>query len=247
MSKNYTLYLDEILPLDHLQFFCLAGVIIEDAYYNAEVVPAIEQIKQNIFQDTSVILHEADIRKPKSGTKYMMVKQRAAREQYFREINQFFDEKNFTIIGAALNDANARSIYPNHRDRYFVCLQIILENFAHFLMKNDGIGQIRIESRNPKQDGQLKRHFNSLLNTTGTLFYQPVLLKTYIKSIDFPAKNSNDIGLQIADMIPNPVNRYLSGSKQVVPDLISKILSKTYDGTVQNVNRFGMKVLVKSA
>ena len=225
MSKNYTLYLDEILPLGPLKYFCLAGVIIEDAYYNADVVTAIEQIKQNIFQDTSVILHEADIRRPKIGTKYMMVKKRENRERYYSEINQFFDKKDFTILGAALHDANARSIYPNHRDRYFVCLQIILENFAHFLMKNDGIGKIKIESRNLKQDGDLKKHFNNLVHSTGTLFYRPIHLKHYIKSIDFPSKYSNDIGLQIADMIPNSVNRHLSGMDQVIPDLINKIVS----------------------
>lgn len=247
MEKRYTLYLDEILPLDKLKYFCLAGVIIEDGYYNAEIIPAIEQIKMNTFQTTSVILHEADIRRPTPGTPYMMVKSKSAREQYYSEINKFFDEKEFTIIGAALNTANALSIYPNHRDRYFVCLQIILENFAHFLMKNNGVGKIKIESRNRRQDDQLKRHFNSLVNSTGTLFYQPILLKKYIDSIDFPSKLSNEIGLQIADMIPNPLNRHLSEMKQVIPGLIDKIQAKTYDGTVQKVERFGMKILVKSA
>lgn len=245
MTKNYTLYLDEILPLNNLKYFCLAGVIIEDDYFTQEVTPAIEQIKIDIFGDKSVILHEADIRRPKPNTKYMMVKEKKDRDLYFEKINQFFDEKEFTIIGAALNEFNVSTVYPNHRDRYFVCLQIILENFTHFLMKHNGKGKILIESRNSTQDKQLRKHFNNLTVSTGTLFYNPKDIRRYITAIDFPSKKSNNIGLQIADMIPNPMNRKLSGMKQTVNGLLSKIESKVYDGQMGNAKRFGMKILVK--
>lgn len=245
LKKEYTLYLDEILPLQNLKYFCLAGVIIEGDHYQKEIVPAINKIKRDIFEDENIILHESNIRRPQAGTDYMKVKKPAARNLYFTKINEFFTQKEFVVLGAALHGSNAESIYPNHRDRYFVCLQIILENFTHFLMKNDATGKILIESRNPKQDEQLRKHFNNLRFTTGTLFYNPKDISRYIKSIDFPSKQENNIGLQIADMIPNPMNRQLSGMSQVVPDLINVITSKIYDGNVNNARRFGMKILVK--
>lgn len=242
---EYTLYLDEILPLGNLKYFCLAGVIIRDDIYNTDIITAVNDIKDEIFETRDVILHESNIRKPKEGTHYMKVKEEEDRNRYFSLVKDLFDTKDFHVIGAALNAGNAEQLYPGHRDRYFMCLQIILENFTHFLMANNGVGKIVIESRNKKQDAQLRKHFNNLRCSTGTLFYNPKDIGNYIKSIDFPEKKSNNIGLQIADMIPNPVNRELSGMKQVVPELIQSINTKIYNGNLDNIRRFGMKVLVK--
>lgn len=242
---EYTLYLDEILPLEQLKYFCLAGVIIRDDIFNTDIVTSVNAIKDTIFETREVILHESNIRKPKEGTHYMKVKDKDSRNRYFALVKELFETKDFHVIGAALNTGNAGQLYPDHRDRYFMCLQIILENFTHFLITNKGVGKIVIESRNKKQDDQLKRHFNNLRCSTGTLFYSPKDIGKYITSIDFPEKKSNNIGLQIADMIPNPLNRELSGMKQVVPGLIQCINNKFYDGNLDKVRRFGMKILVK--
>lgn len=242
---EYTLYLDEILPLESLKYFCLAGVIIRDDIYTTDIVTSVNAIKDTIFESRDVILHEASIKRPKNNTPYMKVKDIKTRERYFSLVKELFDTKDFYVIGAALNADNAQQLYPGHRDRYFMCLQIILENFTHFLIANNAVGKIVIESRNPKQNGQLRKHFNNLRCSTGTLFYNPKEIGKYISSIEFPEKKSNNIGLQIADMIPNPINRELSGMKQVVPGLIGSINRKIYDGNLDKVNRFGMKILVK--
>lgn len=242
---EYTLYLDEILPLEKLKYFCLAGVVIRDDIYTTDIIPSVNTIKDTIFGTREIILHEASIKRPKNNTPYMKVKDFKTRGSYFTLVKELFDTKDFHVIGAALNADNAQQLYPGHRDRYFMCLQIILENFTHFLITNGGVGKIVIESRNPKQNQQLRKHFNNLRCSTGTLFYNPKEIGSYISSIEFPEKKSNNIGLQIADMIPNPINRELSGMKQVVPGLIDSINKKIYDGNLNKINRFGMKILVK--
>lgn len=256
-TKNYTLYLDEIQANNPFKYFCLAGVIIEDKLYEETIVPTIKSIKSNHFNTTDVILHESDIRKGKNLTpenaNQILIKSKMTnkknRDFYFSDIVEFFNSNEFTVISASLHQQNAIDTYPDHRDKYFMALQIILENFTHFLIENNGIGQILIESRrsqhNTSLDDQLDMHFNKLRCLTGTLFYNAETISKYIKTIAFEEKNKNNIGLQIADMIPNSLNRHLSGMKQVIPDLYTTIEQKIYDGNRGNLKRFGQKVLVK--
>lgn len=256
-TKNYTLYLDEIQANDPLKYFCLAGVIIENQLYKDAIVPAINSIKNKQFGTTTVILHEVDIKKgrtlkPQNDNQKLIkskMKTTSNRDSYYNDIVNFFNSNEFTVISASLHQQNAKDTYPNHRDKYFMTLQIILENFTHFLIENNGIGQILIESRrsqhNTSLDDQLDMHFNKLRCLTGTLFYKAETISKYIKTIAFEEKNKNNIGLQIADMIPNSLNRHLSGMEQVIPNLYTAIEQKTYNGNRDNLKRFGQKVLVK--
>ena len=79
----------------------------------------------------------------------------------------------------------------------------------------------------------------------GTLFFYNVHLQDHLTTISFPKKEENIIGLQIADMIPNPLNRYLSevNQKEATGNLIEMILEKAYDGFVGKRDRFGIKVI----
>lgn len=110
------------------------------------------------------------------------------------------------------------------RDKYFISLHLILENFVNFLQRNDGKGNIIIESRNPTQDEQLQKHLGT---------------------VSFPVKQENIIGLQIADLIPNPLNRDLSEMPQKQDGLLELIKQKAYHGddTIQQEKRFGIKVI----
>lgn len=255
-TKKYTLYLDEIQANGPFKYFCLAGIIIEDKTYNT-IVDDINKIKTAHFNTTDVILHEVDIRNAKTlqaeNENKKLIKQYMKdtknRNLYFESIVDFFKTHDFKVISASLHQENAKSTYPNHRDKYFITLQILLENFTHFLIENNGVGEVLIESRRSQfdtsLDDQLDMHFHKLRCLTGTLFYNAQTISKYIKRIDFKEKSQNNIGLQLADMIPNPLNRHLSGLKQVIKNLYPIIEGKIYDGNRTNHKRFGQKVLVK--
>jgi len=259
MSKTFTLYLDEIQANNNLEYFCLAGIIIEDEYYQNEIKTAIDQIKMKHFDTIEVILHEKDIRNPfkmketnpfKRLFKRKMGNKVDKQKEYFEDVVEFFKENEFKVLSASLHQDNAVKAYPGHRDKYFITLQIILENFTHFLIENNTKGNIMIESRSTQidtsLDDQLDMHFTKLRSVTGTLFYEPQTISKYIKSISFKEKSMNEVGLQIADMIPNPLNRHLSGVDQSIQGIYEEIERKTYEGNRGNVKRFGKKVLVKT-
>ncbi|HDR7327125.1 TPA: DUF3800 domain-containing protein, partial [Bacillus toyonensis] len=178
----------------------------------------------------------------KKNTPYEVMKKKENRVAYISKINELFQNQNFHVLGVAIHEQDLERLYPNLRDKYFISLQVILENYVNFLERNDGIGNIVIESRNPKQNQQLQNHFYNL-KATGTLFYEQSVLQKHLGTISFPLKAENITGLQIADMIPNPLNRDLSGMEQKIPGLIKNIKQKVYDGLIGEHNRFGIKII----
>ncbi|MGP1910669.1 DUF3800 domain-containing protein [Metabacillus sp. JX24] len=240
--NSYHLFLDEILPSENLDYFCLAGVLLDERTYTKEIIPAVNKIKQEIFGDTTTILHDAEIRYAKKGSRYEIFKKAETRNTYWKEVKSLLQNHEMFILSASIHEKDLFRLYPTMRDKYFICLQVILENYVNFLERHNGIGNIAIESRNPGQNDQLQSHFH-ILKANGTLFYEPKVLQKHLLNISFPLKEDNNIGLQIADMIPNPLNRDLSGTKQKIKGLVDIIHSKAYDGLVEEKQRFGIKVM----
>lgn len=257
MEIEYTLYLDEIQANDPYEYFCLAGVIIKNELYK-DIETCINEIKKRHFETTEVILHEVDIRRapnnkgktPNEKIIRRFMRKEESKESYFKDLVSFFKNNEFVVLSASLHQRNSKETYPKHRDKYFMTLQILLENFTHFLIEHNGVGNIVIESRRSQHDTSLDdlldMHFHKLRCLTGTLFYNAQTISKYIKRIEFKEKKSNHIGIQIADMIPNSLNRHLSNQPQVIEGLYEEIEKKTYAGERNNKMRFGKKVLVKN-
>jgi len=238
----YYLYLDETKANTHFPYFCLGGCIINDNIYENTIVPEINKIKRKIFGSDEVILHEIDIRKAELEP-YRIMRNRQKRQEFWQRINDLFSQPNlFNTIGVAVNPSEVDSLYNNNltNSEYFIALQIILENFTHFLEKKNGQGSIFIESRNPTEDQRMSNHFHAL-KANGTLFLDKNSLQRRLGTISFPVKADNNIGLQLADFIPNPIARHHAGKRQKLPNLFDHIQNKYYDGNVGMPSRFGLK------
>jgi hypothetical protein len=236
------LFLDELQPNSAFNHFCLAGCIIEKELYTNTVVPYVNKLKKDVFGNENVILHEIEIRRQEVAVyKIPMPK----REEFWRGMDTFFSIPDiFLTIGVAINCAEYHRLYSSDYkcDEYFVGLQIIMENFTHFLEMQDGIGSLFVESRNHKEDERLQNHYHTL-KATGTLFLNKNAMQKRLGTISFPLKTDNNIGLQVADFIPNPIARYTGGLQQKSPTLYPHIVNKLYDGGVHLSNRFGLKVI----
>ena len=242
MSK-YFLFLDESNVAPNLKNFCLAGCIIEENTYINFIIPHLNALKNNVFGNTEVILHESEIRIAKEEP-YKIMRNPDKRNIFWRDLENSFKMNDFKTIAVAINLNNYKDIYnsKSSNNEYFVALQIILENFVHFLEHNDGQGIIYIEQRNPTEAMALKSHYHTIV-ANGTLFISKETFQKRILNINFLIKQDNNLGLQLADFIPNSVNRYCSGEKQKTPTIFELIDSKFYDGYVNMKNRFGLKIL----
>lgn len=239
---SHLLFLDEILPNHPFQYFCLVGFSVRQDVYTSEIIPSVNKLKKEIFGSTDVILHEADIQRAQKDTPYAVFKDASTRKYYWDAIKDIFTTYNVNVFSASIHEQDLKKLYPNMRDKYFICLQIILENYVHFLEKHNGLGKITIESRNPVADQQLRTHYH-VLQANGTLFYEDSVLQKHLSGIEFSLKEDNIVGLQLADTLPNSLNRKLSNMKQKTFGLIDVLNDKAYDGLLEQKDRFGIKII----
>lgn len=243
--EHYSLFLDEIHAGGHFDHFCLAGIIVKTEDYQKQIIPAVEQLKQDLFGNTSVILHEMDIQSRKTGTPYEIFQNIDTRQKFWEDIKNILLGSDIKGLAVGVHEQDIINIYRGVRDKYFLSLQLILENFTQFLECVNGKGDIFVESSNPlpyKNDDQLQHHFYDL-KANGTLFYDKRTVQQRIGTISFPLKADNIIGLQLADLIPNSLNRKLSGKRLRTFGLIDAFEKIAYDGSCGKQDRFGIKLI----
>jgi len=98
-------------------------------------------------------------------------------------------------------------------DIYYIALQLLMENYAQFLTVNNGIGTVYLETTDVVNNTKLQNLFY-MLKANGTLFIKKESLQKRLSTINFAIKSENNIGLQLADFIPNPLGRQALGMKQ---------------------------------
>ncbi len=240
--RDYYLFLDESKPNDKIEHFCMGGCIIEKEHYINDVIPYVRKIKSEIFGSTSIILHEVELRDARTPYTNMRIKEK--RELFWDMMKHLFDTFEITVISSVITPNKCKSIYQSQflNDEYFISLQILLENYVYFLEKNDGKGAIFLESRNHFEDNKLQNHYFNLLSN-GTLFLNKNALQTHLTTISFPIKQDDNIGLQIADFIPNVLKKSAYSLKQRTPSLLNNIQKCIYDGGCYKKDRFGMKII----
>jgi len=244
--EQYSLYLDEIYTGGHFDYFCLAGFATKSENYSQIIIPEVEKLKEDYFEEgVSVVLHEQDIFKKKSGTPFQVFQSKEKRTSFWKDVRSIFESAPLTCFGVAVHKDISQK-HPHSRVPYFIALQTIIENFIHFLVENDGYGKIYVESSNsdPHQmDEQLQQHFH-YLKANGTLLYDRRILQMYLGTISLIPKVDNIIGLQLADLLPNSWNRELSvGHAQRTEGLINTFHNKSYQSGTPLKKQLGTRII----
>lgn len=239
---NYFLFLDELKANNEYEHFCIGGCFIEESCYRNKIVKAVNSLKSGIFGNTSVILHETEARSHKD--KFSVFRNNLEKEEKFwKGLGEVYENNEIHTLCAGVHKENLKKYYPSKNEKdseYYIALQIILENFVHFLIKNKSIGCVYFESRNIQSDFELYEHYNMILNN-GTLFLSSELMKKHLRCINFPLKIDNNIGLQLADFVLNPVARDFQGKEQRELNIFTQIKDKSYNGNIDRIDRFGLK------
>jgi hypothetical protein len=240
-TTEYILFLDESKDTPPSKLFALGGVAIERNNYKNNIIPYIEKLKIDVFNSKDVILHETDIRDA-CEKDYLPMRKKENRDMFWDRMGKLFDGYNIKVFNAVVTPSLCKKTYNSKylNNEYFIALQIILENYVHFLEKNKAIGSICIESRNLKENNRLHNHYEQL-KKHGTLFINNFGMIKCITTLSFCEKFDNIIGLQIADFIPNVFKKYSIEEKQRNPSILSNMCNCLYDGNVNDINRFGNK------
>ncbi|MEK4297509.1 MULTISPECIES: DUF3800 domain-containing protein [unclassified Paenibacillus] len=244
MSNEYYLFLDESKPNgSNIHHLCLAGVIIKKETYENKVVPEVRALKQRIFNNTDIILHESEIRASRD-LPYTVFRRSETRAEFWQGMDNIFRNYNLTTLGASIHISDFKSYYNDSElnDEYYIVLQIVLENFVHFLRSHNAKGQVYIEGINTTDDTRLRNTYHKIV-ANGTLYYSPNAFQDRLLNINFLIKADNNIGLQLADFVPGTLNRSCNGLSPKQPSIHPLIDAALYDGGHGLKQRFGFKVL----
>ena len=241
MQKEYFLFLDESKNTPPSVYFALGGCAIEKNVYETKICPRVRMLKNEVFSDENIILHETELRAAKKEI-YREIRKKEKRELFWRGMGELFSQEDITVFAAVINPDEYKNKYNSKflNDEYFVCLEVILENFAHFLEKHNAVGTIFIESQNPKADHRLDNYFRQLVKR-GTRCLNNHAIRTQIITMNFYQKSDLNIGLQLADFIPNTMKKYAHGIRNKQPSIEGQIADCLYDGQVDAIDIFGLK------
>ena len=130
----------------------------------------------------------------------------------------------------------------NTNPKLTVALQLLLENYCHFLMHNNAVGGICYESLLEPENQELRQRFHEL-KAYGTMYYPSVVLQTHIDNISFVLKKENKAGLQLADFVPNTMARLAAGMPPKSSTLRKNVVRRLYDGGIGDAHKYGGKVI----
>ncbi len=263
MSKIYNLYLDESHTHDgshnHI-IFSMAGIIVSEEYAKNSLADDINNVKKTIWEDSfpsnykDLILHEQEIKGANNGhnryklhtyaPEYQIFRSNAKIKTLYRELEKVIRNGNIITVAACIKDEDISRLYNEDlkNDQYLMSLQILIENFVHFLNKNNAKGRIIYEHNGENNIKSLRMKFN-IIKTMGTLFIKPEAIQERLLDIEFIEKSKNDPGLQIADFIPNVVARKVAGSQLPSYNIFKVIKRVSYDGNIGLKDKFGIKVI----
>lgn len=261
--KKYTLYLDEsetktLNRTTHRYqdpHFCMAGIIVADDDI-LQLTNSLNQFKRIIWGDVpnpeSVIMHQMRILDAEKGRldstrypEYVRFSCNRSRRDFYVRLRRVFAQNNITIVGCCISEDNMRDFYQegnNKPDQYLIAMQFILENYCHFLCKQNGRGNIIYESRELIGNERLRDRYYHI-KLMGSMYMTKTTTEKRLLGIDFIEKNQNVAGLQIADFVPHSFARHFAGMGQIRYNIFSTLQFHRYDGGIGAPDRYGVKYM----
>jgi len=254
LSDEYLLFLDE--SETHInnssKVFCIAGIIIKDVDYPI-IISELNNLKRLIWNDLSdplsVRIHQKEIREANNGKRvspeFLRFKKNLNCRLFYTELNKIFQLNLISIIGCCIIMDNLDQFFHSDiiTDKYLIGMQMVLENYCHFLHRNNGVSSIFYESLEEPNDKEIRMRFN-LIKAMGSMFVNSYSMQRYLKDISFPTKSQNIHGMQLADFVPNDFARKANGLKRHKYDIYDNTRRLRYNGGIEGKeDRFGIKIM----
>ena len=244
---KYVLYLDE----SHIggDYSCVGGVIIKESEVSA-VSADLDNLKRSLWPSDAhpeqYIFHEKEISQAKkSGTAshpcYNIFRANRNYNKLYAGLSRIMKKYDIITLGACVDVSLLHNKYPGEvNPNLTIALQLLLENYCHFLTTNNAYGDICYESMQEPGNTPLRQRFYEL-QALGTMYYTSHTFQMHIGDIRFRDKTENLAGLQLADFIPNTYARFVSGKKPKHDEFKKAVLKKAYDGKIGDSAKYGLK------
>ena len=166
-----------------------------------------------------------------------------------------------TIIGCLIDLDKFKYIYGESiqfkEELFFeVAMQEIIENYAHFLLNNNGVGYIVYESRNNESaltdkssDFKMYNNFCKIkVCNKGISFINQEIISKTIRYFYVYSKKDDVAGLQLADFVAYNILQSITRTKEQYTEFMKKIYDRFYNGMIDKAEKdlrsyFGLKRL----
>ena len=192
--------------------FVLGGVFIRHADY-AEIDKEFKAFKKDFFGGEDFIIHTDELghpTNPKSDPRNGIMRVPQKRAEFYGWANDFVERSNISCVFSVILKTPFYHKYKYRADPYRLSFENILNRVLYYSSSNT-IG-IYPECRNPELDRQLEAEYGKFC-VQGTAFHSAKDVQKRIKKFECKNKKENISGLQIADLVVNPVGRHFLGYK----------------------------------
>lgn len=200
------------------RYLCLVGVILDLEYSMTEFSDAVNAIKLEIFGTRDVVLHRRELIDKKPAP-YDKLSDPAVKERFDSLLLRLIENSRYTVISIFIDKQRHLEKYDAwHFEPYHYCLTAMLERYVWWLDEEDAVGDVMAEGRSRKQDMKLEAAYKYVYsNGTGfdgpekKVFVSKELIQKRLtaKEIKMKTKASNEVGLQLADIVANPARRHI--------------------------------------
>jgi len=191
------------------RYLGLTGCIFKLDYYRDEFVPTLDSFKRDFFDpDEQVVLHAKDIIQ-RHGV-FHILRNEEISARFDAGLIDVISNADYRVINVVVDKKNHIERYGESAwHPYHYCLLVLLERYCFFLRRHRARGDVLAESRGKTEDYELKKAYKRVYED-GTRFKSDKFFKQYLtsKEIKIKPKWKNVAGLQLADMLSNPLRKY---------------------------------------
>lgn len=222
------MFIDETGTAHGMDFFGVVGVIFKDSYaYNQDktIIPKlqrdVDQFKRDCFGKDDFVFHLEQITGCKEPFRSEDGVTRTMIAKFWNDLPGFLRGLDFKIIFISVDKRLLNDYYKTPKDPYVVALGHIMKSFLDFISSPlIESARIVLESRDDFHNFQMQKAFFDIYNS-GTVHLDITDdIKSKIKGFTFLDKLNYNAGLEIADLVCNPLSRVNRGLVEVNPKRI---------------------------
>ena len=243
----YTIFVDES-GTDNLKkfkdddrYFVLAFCIFDKNYYIKEAEPKFKKLKFDIFGHDQTIIHGYDMMNCIGD--FQCLQDKKIRKIFLDRLTEIIESTNFILISTVIDKKRLNEKYTSAQNPYELALKYSLERVYKFMKERNQINKVThivIESRGKDSNFKLNKAFDKIRD--GENWDQ----QKFPFEVEFIDKKSNSTGLQIADLVAEPIRSQHLRPNKPHPNF-KTLESKFYckggrEFTGSNYNGYGLKI-----
>jgi hypothetical protein len=257
---KYRIYIDEVGSSDMNatlepvnRYLSLTGVVVDLQHIKDVITPDMEAIKNRFFHqhpDDPIIFHRKEVMNKKFP--FQVLKNPDTENEFNAAFLECLDRWSYKVITVVIDKYEQKQRYNIWRyDPYHYAMSIIFERYHLRLKEIKQKGDMMFESRGGKEDTRLKESYRNIFKS-GTDYIKPEDIDETLtsKELKIKPKSANIAGLQLADLLAFPAQRYalkrfnlLNDGRNTFNEKIIEVIEPKFFKRNNNIEGYGIKLL----